>query len=70
MANLEVKPTVLYVHSMSFFEDSANYILQPQVRNPILLQLLVKETIMIPFHPPFASIPWNPSGKPFERLLA
>jgi hypothetical protein len=38
MTNLEVKHMVLCVHSKSFFEDSAKYILQPQVHNPILLQ--------------------------------
>jgi hypothetical protein len=44
IANLEVRPIVLCEHSKSFFEDSANYILQPQVLNPILKNLLLKET--------------------------
>ena len=38
VVSLEVKHIVLCVHSSSFFEDSAKYILQPQVHNPILLQ--------------------------------
>jgi hypothetical protein len=36
MASLEAKHIVLCVHYKSFFEGSANYILQPQVRHPIL----------------------------------
>jgi hypothetical protein len=53
MAILEVKPIVLYVHSKYFFEESANYILQPPIFNPILSNLLLEETTMIPFDPPF-----------------
>jgi hypothetical protein len=70
VVSLEVKHIVLCVHSSSFFEDSAKYILQPQVHNPILQKLLLKETTWVPFDPPFVLIPWDPGGKPFDKLLA
>ena len=44
IANLEVNHIVLCVYSKSFFEEGANYILQPQVLNPIMKNLLLKET--------------------------